>query len=72
MLLIDTGEGRIISDTEIKQTLAAEHPYGDWLRQHLVDIEDLPERGRRASRSSDGAAAAAGVWLHARGPARSC
>src|SRR5215210_6870384 len=36
MLLIDTGEGRIISDTEIKQTLAAEHPYGEWLRQHLV------------------------------------
>ena len=26
MLLIDTGEGRIISDAEIKQTLAAEHP----------------------------------------------
>ena len=42
MLLIDTVEGRIISDTEIKQTLAAEHPYGEWLRQHLVDIEDLP------------------------------
>jgi glutamate synthase domain-containing protein 2/glutamate synthase domain-containing protein 1/glutamate synthase domain-containing protein 3 len=42
MLLVDTGEGRIISDAEIKQTLAAEHPYGDWLRQHLVDIEDLP------------------------------
>jgi glutamate synthase (NADPH/NADH) large chain len=42
MLLIDTGDGRIVSDTEIKQTLAAEHPYGDWLRQHLVDIENLP------------------------------
>ena len=42
MLLIDTGEGRIISDAEIKQTLAAEHPYGEWLRQHLVDIENLP------------------------------
>jgi glutamate synthase (NADPH) large chain len=42
MLLIDTGEGRIISDTEIKQTLAAARPYGDWLRQHLVDIENLP------------------------------
>jgi glutamate synthase (ferredoxin) len=42
MLLIDTGEGRIISDTEIKQTLAAAHPYGEWLQQHLVDIEDLP------------------------------
>ena len=42
MLLIDTGEGRIISDNEIKQTLAAEQPYGEWLRQHLVDIENLP------------------------------
>ncbi|HWI19548.1 MAG TPA: glutamate synthase large subunit [Vicinamibacterales bacterium] len=42
MLLIDTGEGRIISDTEIKQTLAAEKPYGEWLAQHLVDIENLP------------------------------
>ncbi len=42
MLLIDTGAGRIISDSEIKRTLAAEHPYGDWLRQHLVDIENLP------------------------------
>ena len=42
MLLIDTGAGRIISDAEIKQQLAAEHPYGEWLRQHLVDIEDLP------------------------------
>ena len=42
MLLIDTGEGRIIGDCEIKQTLAAEHPYGEWLQQHLVDIEDLP------------------------------
>ena len=42
MLLIDTGEGRIISDVEIKQTLAAAHPYGEWLQQHLVDIENLP------------------------------
>ena len=31
MLLIDTGQGRIISDDEIKRTLAAEHPYGEWL-----------------------------------------
>jgi glutamate synthase (NADPH) large chain len=42
MLLIDTGQGRIISDEEIKRGLAAAQPYGDWLRQHLVDIEDLP------------------------------
>ena len=42
MLLIDTEEGRIIGDTEIKQSLAAQQPYGEWLRQNLVDIEDLP------------------------------
>ena len=42
MLLIDTGQGRIISDDEIKRGLAAERPYGEWLQQHLVDIEDLP------------------------------
>ncbi|MGE3488710.1 MAG: glutamate synthase large subunit [Vicinamibacterales bacterium] len=42
MLLIDTGQGRIVSDDEIKRTLAGEAPYGDWLRQHQVDIENLP------------------------------
>jgi glutamate synthase (NADPH/NADH) large chain len=42
MLLIDTAAGRIIGDEELKRDLAAAAPYGDWLRQHLVDIEDLP------------------------------
>jgi glutamate synthase domain-containing protein 2/glutamate synthase domain-containing protein 1/glutamate synthase domain-containing protein 3 len=48
MLLIDTAQGRIITDEEIKRSLAAEHPYGEWLQQHLVDIEDLP--GAQAER----------------------
>jgi glutamate synthase (ferredoxin) len=43
IFLIDTAEGRIVADDEIKQKLAAEHPYGEWLREHLVDIEDMPE-----------------------------
>ena len=42
MLLIDTAQGRIIGDEEIKRELAAAHPYADWLRAHLVDVEDLP------------------------------
>jgi glutamate synthase domain-containing protein 2/glutamate synthase domain-containing protein 1/glutamate synthase domain-containing protein 3 len=42
MLLIDTGAGRIIGDEELKRGLAAEQPYGEWLRTHLVDIEQLP------------------------------
>jgi len=44
MFLIDTHEGRIIDDEEIKNQLAAEHPYGQWLREGLVSLPDLPER----------------------------
>jgi len=43
MLLIDTGEQRIISDEEIKHTLASEHHYRDWLNKYQVSLEDLPK-----------------------------
>jgi len=42
MLLIDLEQGRIIDDAEIKQTLAGEHPYEEWLRATQVKLEDLP------------------------------
>jgi glutamate synthase domain-containing protein 2/glutamate synthase domain-containing protein 3 len=42
VLLVDTAEGRIVEDEEIKRRLAAEQPYGEWLKTHLIDIEDLP------------------------------
>ncbi|MBI3401258.1 MAG: glutamate synthase large subunit [Acidobacteria bacterium] len=42
MFLVDTAQGRIVSDDEIKRELAGAHPYGRWLDEHLVDIEDLP------------------------------
>ena len=42
MLLIDTAEGRIISDEEIKHRIASEHPYRQWLDEHLVDLAELP------------------------------
>ena len=43
IFLIDTEQGRIVSDDEIKRDLAAAHPYAQWLAENLVDIEDLPE-----------------------------
>lgn len=43
MLLVDTGEGRIISDDELKKRMAAEYPYRQWLEQHLAGLEELPE-----------------------------
>ena len=41
MFLVDTSEGRIIDDDEIMSTLAAEHPYRDWL-DNLMRIDQLP------------------------------
>ena len=44
MFLIDTRQGRIIDDEEIKKQLSSEHPYGRWLDDGMVDLERLPER----------------------------
>ncbi|MBF0594433.1 MAG: glutamate synthase large subunit [Candidatus Omnitrophica bacterium] len=43
MFLIDTVAGRIIDDKEIKETYARRKPYGQWLKDNIVDIKDLPE-----------------------------
>jgi len=44
MFLIDTREGRIVDDEEIKKRLAAEQPYAEWLAAGMVSLDDLPER----------------------------
>ena len=44
MFLVDTEHGRIVSDDEVKSSLAAENPYDDWLHAGLMNLEDLPER----------------------------
>ncbi|CAM4410867.1 glutamate synthase large subunit [Paenibacillus tarimensis] len=43
MLLVDTKEGRIIADEEVKARIASEQPYREWLDEHLVGLEELPE-----------------------------
>jgi glutamate synthase (NADPH/NADH) large chain len=42
MLLIDLDAGRIIDDAEIKQKLASEHPYAEWLKNTQFKLEELP------------------------------
>jgi glutamate synthase (NADPH/NADH) large chain len=44
MFLIDTQLGRIVGDDEIKESLAAQQPYGEWLHAGLVHLDDLPAR----------------------------
>jgi glutamate synthase (ferredoxin) len=43
MFLIDTEEGRIVADEEIKHQVATAHPYQQWLDRHLIDLADLPD-----------------------------
>jgi glutamate synthase (ferredoxin) len=42
IFLVDTVQGRIVDDEEIKSKLAAEHPYREWIDSQLYDINDLP------------------------------
>jgi glutamate synthase domain-containing protein 2/glutamate synthase domain-containing protein 1/glutamate synthase domain-containing protein 3 len=42
MFLVDTEQGRIIEDEEIKQQIISDKPYKQWLDQYLVKIESLP------------------------------
>ena len=43
MLLIDTEQGRIIEDEEIKRTLAEAEPYEDWLKHTQFKLHELPD-----------------------------
>ena len=43
MFLLDTEQGRIVEDAEIKAQLSSLRPYGQWLRHNEVDLAALPE-----------------------------
>jgi glutamate synthase (NADPH) large chain len=43
MLLVDTREGGIIPDQEIKQRLASRRPYGEWLKENQITLNRLPD-----------------------------
>ncbi|NTV02996.1 MAG: glutamate synthase large subunit [Chlorobiaceae bacterium] len=43
MFLVDTREGRIISDEEIKQSIASEKPYQKWIDENVIDLASLPD-----------------------------
>ena len=44
MFLVDTDQGRILNDAEVKDELAAEHPYRDWVHAGLMRLTELPAR----------------------------
>src|SRR5882724_8470387 len=46
MLLVDLAEKRIVPDEEIKATLAARKPYGEWIKQNQILLDQLDEPSR--------------------------
>ena len=72
MFLVDTEEGRIIADEEIKATLASRKPYREWLDNQLFDLEKLPYPNEcpRSGLRRRWSSASACLRLHARGSTR--
>jgi glutamate synthase domain-containing protein 2/glutamate synthase domain-containing protein 1/glutamate synthase domain-containing protein 3 len=46
MLLVDTVEGRIVSDTELKRSLYGRNPYQLWLKENQITLDNLAEPPR--------------------------
>jgi glutamate synthase (NADPH/NADH) large chain len=42
MFMVDTEQGRIVDDEEIKRSVVQEWPYAEWLGEHLVHLKELP------------------------------
>ena len=44
MFLVDTSEERIVADDELKERIAKQHPYREWLERYSVPLDELPSR----------------------------
>ncbi|ABB23390.1 glutamate synthase large subunit [Pelodictyon luteolum] len=53
MFLVDTVEGRIIADEEIKASIASEKPYGEWISRNVIDISALPDHPQMRNPDED-------------------
>ncbi len=47
MLVIDTVEGRIINNEEIKKQIATEFPYKDWVKNNIVHLSSIVEKAAK-------------------------
>jgi glutamate synthase (NADPH/NADH) large chain len=56
MLLVDTQEGKLYYDRELKASLADAHPYGDWLHKNRISLDKI-QTGRTVSNEVDNFAA---------------
>jgi glutamate synthase (NADPH) large chain len=45
MFVVDLEQGRIISDEELKKDICNRQPYGKWIKENKLRLQDLPEPG---------------------------
>jgi glutamate synthase (NADPH/NADH) large chain len=53
MFLVDTAQGRIVPDDEIKRDLASHAAYREWIESGLIRLADLPDRPRQTTNHLD-------------------
>ncbi len=47
MLLVDTVQGKVLSDDEVKEGYALKQPYGEWLDSNLIELKNLKIPNKR-------------------------
>ncbi len=53
MFLVDFEQGRIIADDELKRDIAAQRPYGEWVKRQQFTLDSLPQvSAQRSPRAS--------------------
>jgi glutamate synthase (NADPH/NADH) large chain/glutamate synthase (ferredoxin) len=50
LFMVDLEAGRIVEDEEVKEQVSTAAPYGEWYREGVVRLEDLPQRQARVHR----------------------
>ncbi|WP_028784359.1 glutamate synthase large subunit [Thalassobacillus devorans] len=53
MLLVDLEKGKIIPDEEIKGQVAKKQPYEEWINEHMLDLDELPQPVEEAPMTED-------------------
>ena len=53
MLLVDTVKGRIINDSELKESYAKKQPYGEWLDSNMIELKDKKIPNQRLEEYTD-------------------
>jgi glutamate synthase (ferredoxin) len=63
MFLVDTTKGRILDDEQVKNALAAEYPYQQWINEHSVHLNSVPDVPEATASVPSNSAADAAVNL---------